>query len=618
MFKKTKTFLRAHKITSAIAVIALAGAGYYWYNSGNTATAITKYVVEDATQGSVIASVSGSGQVQAGTTINVTPKVSEEVTSIAVKVGDKVGVGQLLLQLDPTNEARALAQAKLSLQQAQLSAEQTNQVATTTLLQQQNAVLTGKQSIVDASTTFTADYQNGFNNLGPDFVNFQTIMQGLKSIVLGYDINKNQQDPDAFISLMPVDFQAGTLPYRNAFVNDYNFAQAAYEKNLADYQAVSPNASSGVMDALFTETYNTSQAVSAAVKAGKDFLDYVVTTYQSVDATKPLPAIITTFQNNLSGYRTTVNSSVSGLQTTITGISTDRNNITNTQNSLKQASETLNETLAGPTPTTLLSQQISVQSAENSLETAQQNYNYTSVRAPIGGTVSAIGAAVGQTAGSSALTIVSTNNVAQVTLNEDDAAKVITGDKATLTFDAISNLSLAGQVVEIDPVGTVSQGVVSYNVQISFSQPANTSSSNLVKPGMSVTANMVTQTAQNVLAVPNASLIASGSSTYILEPSVQLSAADLASSASGGILLSPAPKRVAVTTGLSNSGVTEITSGVNVGDQIVVQTIKSTTGTKTTTTGSTSALQLLGGTGGAARTGGTGGTGGFTRPPATP
>ena len=40
---------------------------------------------------------------------------------------------------------------------------------------------------------------------------------------------------------------------------------------------------------------------------------------------------------------------------------------------------------------------------------------------------------------------------------------------------------------------------------------------------------------------------------------------------------------------------TEIDSGVNVGDQIVVQTIKSTTATKTTTTGSTSALQLLGG-----------------------
>ena len=66
-------------------------------------------------------------------------------------------------------------------------------------------------------------------------------------------------------------------------------------------------------------------------------------------------------------------------------------------------------------------------------------------------------------------------------------AKVALGDEATLTFDALPSLSLAGTVVQIDPVGTVSQGVVSYDVQIGFSQPADTSSTNQVKPGMSVT-----------------------------------------------------------------------------------------------------------------------------------
>ena len=163
-----------------------------------------------------------------------------------------------------------------------------------------------------------------------------------------------------------------------------------------------------------------------------------------------------------------MDSVVSGMQSTISGITTDQNNIVNTQNSLTQASETLSETLAGPTATTLLGQQISVQTAQNNLTTAQQNLAYTSVTAPISGVVSAITATVGATPGSNAVTIVGDGEVAQVTLNEIDAAKVALGDKATLTFDALPNLSLAGTVVEIDPVGTVSQGVVSYNVQVGF------------------------------------------------------------------------------------------------------------------------------------------------------
>ena len=615
MFTKIKTYVRAHKIISGIVVILVAAGGYYWYSSANAAPSVTKYVAEAATQGTIVSSVSGTGQVQAGTTINVTPKVSETVTSIPVTVGQHVAEGQLLVQLDPTNEQRALSQAQLSLEQAQLSAQETNQVATTTLLQQQNAVTTGQQSLVNASTSLASDYLNGFNGLGPTFVNLQTVMTGLQDFVTGNDISKTQADPDAFVSLMPDYLQASVSPYKNALQAAYAAATVAYQQNLSDYHAVTADASSTTMDALFSETLNTAQTVGDAVKAGKDFLNYVINTYPSNgSSTKPLPAITTTLQTNFSTYTTTMNSAVSGEQSTITGITSDRNAIINAQNSLAQASETLAETLAGPTATTLLGQQISLQTAQENLTTAQENLAYTSVRAPIAGTVSAITATVGSTAGSNAVTMVGDGEVAEVTLNEIDAAKVTTGDEATLSFDAISGLSLAGTVVEIDPVGTVSQGVVSYNVQIGFSQPADTSSSMQVKPGMSVTANIVTQVAQNVIAVPNAALVTSGGSSYILEPAAPLSAADLAASANGGIVIA-ATKQVPVTTGLSNSTMTEVASGVNVGDQIIVQTIKSSSASKSTTasTGG-NALQLLGGgaAGGGTRTF-TGGAGGAVR-----
>ena len=92
-----------------------------------------------------------------------------------------------------------------------------------------------------------------------------------------------------------------------------------------------------------------------------------------------------------------------------------------------------------------------------------------SVRAPIDGVVSAVPAVVGEAVPSPAVSYgVPDGELAEVTLNEIDAAKVTLGDKATLSFDAFPDLSLAGQVTELDPVGTVSQGVVNYNAQIAF------------------------------------------------------------------------------------------------------------------------------------------------------
>jgi HlyD family secretion protein len=606
-------YARAHKIISIIVIVVLLGGGYYWYSAANTATAITKYVVEDATTGTIVSSVSATGQVQAGTTINVTPKVSETVTSIPVTVGKHVYAGQLLVQLDPTNEQRALNQAQLSLEQAQLSAQETDQVATTTLLQQQDAVTTGKQSVVNASTTLAQDYQSGFDSLGPTFVNLQTVMTGLQNFMNGNDISKTQSDPDALVGLLPNSLEAGAFPYETALKDQYAAAVTVYQQNLTDYHAASVSSNTQTLDSLFTETYNTAQAINATVKAGKDLFSYVSENYPAQqNGSQSLPTSVVTLQNDFSTYTSTMSSVVSGAQGTISAIASDKNSIINSQNSLTQASETLAETLAGPTATTLLGQQISAQTAQNNLTTAQQNLAYTSVTAPISGVVSAISATVGETAGSNAVTIVGDGQVAQVTLNEINAAKVSLGDPATLTFDAIPNLSLAGTVVQIDPVGTVSQGVVSYAVQIGFSQPADTSSTNQVKPGMSVTANIVTKVDQNVIAVPNSAVVTSGSTSYILEPASPLSATDLASSANGGIVLA-VTKQAPVTVGLANDTMTEIDSGVNAGDQIIVQTIKSTTAAKSTaSTGGTSALQLLGG--GGTRTGG----GGFTRPAGAP
>ena len=184
LFKNLSHFIAGHKIISALIAIIAIGGGYSWYASSRNGIAVTKYVVEKAATGTVVASVSGSGQMQALATIDVVPKVSEDVTGISVKVDDTGAAGQLLVTLDTTSEARAFAQAKLSLQSAQLSfAKLTEAAATTTVIQDQNAVTQGEQNIVSASSTLATDYQSGFDSVSSAFVDFQTVMAGLKTLV---------------------------------------------------------------------------------------------------------------------------------------------------------------------------------------------------------------------------------------------------------------------------------------------------------------------------------------------------------------------------------------------------------------------------------------------------
>lgn len=596
-----RKFIRAHKIISLVVVVLVLGGGYYWYSSSQSAGAVTKYVIQDAAQGTVVSTVTGSGQVQVLTQIDVKPQVSEIVTGVYAGVGDKVKSGQLLVQLDTTNEEKAVNQAKLSLQSAQLSLAELQQISTTTLLQDQSAVIKGQQSVLDSSTTLVSDYQNGFDTLSSVFVNLQTVMSDTGNFAVGSNLNKAQQNPDAYVSIMPTYLQASTQPYSDAISPAYNAALAAYQQNLADYHAANRNSDRGTLDALFSETYHTTQLVSASVKAINDLLNFVVNNYPKDNRLAPLPAITTTYQTTFGTEITAVNNNVSSVLNVINGIMNDKNTFQNNQLSLNQASETLAELVAGPTQLNLLSQQISIESAQNSLATAEENLAYDSIRAPMDGIVSAMPSVVGGTVPSPAVSIVGQGKVAEVTLNEVDAAKVSVGDKATLTFDAIDGLSLAGQVVEIDPVGTVSQGVVNYNVRVGFTEASGTDQ---VKPGMSVTANMVTAVHQDVIAVPNAAVTTQGNVSYVLEPASPVASSTLAASANGGVELAAAPSRVAVTVGLSNDTLTEITSGVNIGDQIIVQTIKSTASTATASTGSSN---ILGGLLGGGRSAGGGG-----------
>lgn len=555
----------AHKIISTIAIIVILGGGYWGYQKITTPPGVTRYVTSKVTAGTIIASITDSGQVSASNQINVTPQVSGTLTAVNVKPGESVSTGQTLFVIDDTSAEQAVRDAEIGVQNANLALQK---------LQLQD-------STDSLNTTEEEAYETGFTSVSNTFLDLPTITNGINNMFFQSTNGTNQQNVDWYAEQVTSTETAQAMTYKQDFMDAYNLASTAYTKNFSDYKTISRTSDDATIDGLISETYDTTKLIADEIQAGSNYIDFVDSTLQKYNF--KIPTIITTQEASLSTYTSEINSHLSDLLSAETTISTSKNAFPSSDLDTQSA-------------------QIAVEQANNTLLDAKQTLANCYVTAPFGGIISSVPVIVGDTAssGTTLATIITSKDLATVTLSEVDVAKIALGDQATLTFDAIPNLTIAGQVTEIDSVGTVSSGVVNYNVQISF----DATNDGGVKPGMSVNADIITAVKQNVLTVPNGAIKTQGGVSYVQTFSAPLAAA------LPGVQGSPSatpPKSQIVTTGISNDTSTEIVSGLNAGDIIVTKTIAPST---TTTTATTAAPSILGGSTGAAARGGFGGGGG--------
>jgi macrolide-specific efflux system membrane fusion protein len=132
---------------------------------------------------------------------------------------------------------------------------------------------------------------------------------------------------------------------------------------------------------------------------------------------------------------------------------------------------------------------------------------------------------------------------------ESDAIKLKIGQSADVTFDALSGVTATGKVTEIDMSPTTNNNVVQYGATITLSNKPSA-----IRLGQTTTVQVTTSTAQNVLYVPTAAVrTAGGQSTVTVQQ--------------GGTQV---VKRVQI--GVQGGQGTEIKSGLNEGDEVVIST----------------------------------------------
>lgn len=197
------------------------------------------------------------------------------------------------------------------------------------------------------------------------------------------------------------------------------------------------------------------------------------------------------------------------------------------------------------------SQRATVEQYEAAVQEARVNVAKTILYSPIDGVVSQKSINVGEIVAvtDKVFTIIGEGGLElQADVPESDIVKILIGQKADVSFDALpSDEIIPAEVIEIDPASTVIQDVVYYRVKLKYADDPR------IKPGMSADIDIKTAEKNDVITIPFRAVKTEGDREYveILKPD-------------------NTTEKIFVKTELKgNEGMVEVVSGLNGGESVV-------------------------------------------------
>ena len=575
MLKKLLSVILKHKIISGILVLVLVGGLYFIFKGNDAAQAM--YVFASIEKGTLITSVSGSGQISALQQVDVKPKVSGTLTYIGVNPGQQVYRGQALAYLDSKDAQKSVRDAQISLESAEISLEKLRH-------SQKTATQTTNDNL-------SGSYRDAYNRISDGFLELPSLIELSRGIL--YDNSGISSvcgdNLCAYGNLADADFKSEFKTMTNRAGEDYVVVKDAYGPNFQTYRSLRLDATKEEVVNMVEITKKTTELLAQAIKSEQNMLDSLVGNINDAAAKQSrkgqVPSQITTYQNNIGSALSKLNNIISNLE--------------NADRSIKSSKRSIEDSNL-TNPTDIRSQENTVSQKKAALQDAKDHLNDYAIFAPFTGVVAKSDIKYGDSVSQSTIiaTMFTKQSIAQITLNEVDVAKIKVSQKATVTFDAVEDLTITGQVLEVDSIGTSSQGVVSYGIKIGFD-----TQDERIKPAMTVSANIIIESKQNVLLVPNSAVKSANNSSYVqVAPEGSDTSKFLAGlSASTGVALNELPGQKTIQIGSSNDSFTEVINGLQEGDIIISRTISTSSGA------TASQGNSLFPTGGSRNTGSTGG-----------
>ncbi len=188
--------------------------------------------------------------------------------------------------------------------------------------------------------------------------------------------------------------------------------------------------------------------------------------------------------------------------------------------------------------------------AEIGLEMARLDLDKNVIIAPFDGMIYAAPFSKGEYAGPgmSVLSIISDDFIIHSNIDETDIMKLEIGQEVDFTLDAYFGEAFQGEITYISPIADIVAGIVSFRVEVTPKEAER------LLYGLSANLTIITDKAQDVVLVPPEAVYSQDGREYV----------DLL--VDGQIL------PVEIETGVISFNHIEIKSGVNAGDQIIIET----------------------------------------------
>ncbi len=575
--RRVWTWVRTHKKSTAAIVVVLLIGGLV---KSASAPKQPTYVTAVAERGDLQQTVEAVGTVVSERDLELQFPVTDVVSKVYVKEGDRVKTGQILVALRAGSLSASVASASANVQSAQAALQALEEgsrpedvavyeaqvankraaleVAKQTLKSAEDNLIISQQKLTNAKLqaqiSLSGEIATAQSTISQQISVAKTALTTITTTFAGNDVQdaiiKSNNSGYEFMKQMRDTAEIAVTAQQNAvFTNDYQQALKSMENARAAVSQASTvvDRAYDVMNSLNTNSYLSNSAKET-------YLSTLASHRTSIQAAlAKLDGSIKSLRDASAGYNTSITSE-EGTMTSLQG-TRDRAkaDIMTYETSLKIDEAQLALKKAPARETDLNSARARVRQAQADLARSAAQYNDTVLRAPVDGVITKMNVKAGEMRPSTEASVTMLGNTPyriEMYVSEIDVPKVQSTQSGTIELDAFRGTDFSLHVSEIDSGPTDRDGVSKYRVKLDFTYPHDE-----LKIGMTGDARIITGERRDVISVPQRSVIENDDGTSVVR------------------ILLPDGKTIEqrkVTTGMEAEGGNVEVTGVEEGETVIV------------------------------------------------
>jgi RND family efflux transporter MFP subunit len=467
MNKRTfRNFIRSKIVIGVvIALVVIIGGYFLFFRHSPTYQFVT------VQRGSVIETVSLTGNTKPEQSVSLSFGSSGTISNVYSDLGKQVQAGQVLAELNMNDLVAGLhqAQANVDAQQAKLQGLQSGA--------RPEDIALYKQKYADASSALVIAMNNTYLQTESAVLRYaDTLFTNGTTVNPAIQVSTQSRDEEQSINMDRIIAGEKLKKWKTALTS---ISASSDDKSINDTRSIGTDAVnfiSGFISHLGT-------IVGILNPNGSNLSQTVIDTYRT----------------NINTAAQIVTSGASAEQTAYAAWTS--------------ADETLISQQAGSKSTDISAQVAAVKSAQAGVDSSLANIQNAEIVAPLSGTITQFDAKVGQLASpSTPLVSIMSDSGYEVDAgaSEIDVGKIALGNKVSMTIDALPNETFPGSVFYIAPAQTNVQGVITYQIKISFDKPDPR-----FKSGFTVNIDIETRRKDNVLTLPQYAILQNDQGIFV-------------------------------------------------------------------------------------------------------